>query len=127
MRESLIKSKEETINRKGLEESIEKTNNPNDADELIKKIDKLIKCSKNNILTLAYQQGMLFQEFKKNNKFFKAVTEFEISNTTMNSKMDIVNFFHKYPKMRKSCISLIYLKNYFRLIKNVCQHASEFQ
>ena len=29
------------------------------------------------ILTLAYQQGMLFQEFKKNNKFFNAVTEFD--------------------------------------------------
>ena len=93
LRESLIKSKEETINTKGLDESIEKTNNPNDAAELIKKIDKPIKCSKNNILTLAYQQGMLFQEIKKNSKFFNAVTEFEISKTTMNFKIDIVNFF----------------------------------
>ena len=98
-RESLIKSKEEEIEIKGLEQSIKNTNNPNDAAELVKKIDKLIKCSKNNILTLAYQQGIVFQKFKKNNKFVKAVTEFEINKTTMNFKIDIVNFIDKYPKM----------------------------
>ena len=54
--------------------------------------------------------------------------EFEISKTTMNSKIDIVNFIDKYPKMRKSSISLFYLKNNFRIVKNVCQeHASQFQ
>ena len=128
LRESLIRSKEEEIDTKGLEESIKKTDNHNGATELVKKTDKLIKCSKNNILTLAYQQGMVFQKFKKNNKFVNAVTEFEISKTTMNFKIDIVNFIDQYPKMRKSCISLFHLKNNFRIMKNVCQeHASEFQ
>ena len=128
LRESLIKSKEEEIDTKGLEESIRTIDNPNDAAELEKKIDKLIKCNKNNILTLAYQRGIVFQKFKKNNKFVNAVTEFEISKTTMNFKIGIVNFIDKYPKMRKSSISLFYLKNNFRIIKNVCQeHASEFQ
>ena len=79
-------------------------------------------------LTLAQQQGMVFKKFKKNNKFVNTVTEFEISKTTMNFKIDIANFIDKYPKMRKSCISLFYLKNNFQIIKNVCQeHASEFQ
>ena len=128
LRESLIKSKEEEIDTKGLEESIRTTDNPNDVAELVKKIDKLIKCNKNNILTSAYQQGIVFQKFKKNNKFVNAVTEFEISKTTMNFKIGIVNSIDKYPKMRKSSISLFYLKNNFRIIKNVCQeHASEFQ
>ena len=128
LRESLIKSKEQEIDTKGLEESIRTIDNPNDAAELEKKIDKLIKCNKNNILTLAYEQGIVFQKFKKNNKFVNAVTEFEISKTTMNFKIGIVNFIDKYPKMRKSSISLFYLKNNFRIIKNVCQeHASEFQ
>ena len=79
-------------------------------------------------MTLAYQQGMVFQKFKKNNKFVNAVMEFEISKSTMNFKINIVNFIDKHPKMRKSCISLFYLKNNFQIIKNVCQeHASEFQ
>ena len=127
LRDSFINSKEEEIETKGLEQSIKNTDDPNDAIELVKKIDKLIKCTKNNILMLVYQQGKVFQKFKMNNKFAKAVTEFEKSKT-INFKIDIVNFIDRYPKMRKSCIALFYLKNSFRLIKNVCQeHASEFQ
>ena len=124
--DSLI-SKEE-IEKKGLEELIKNTSNPNNTTELVKKLDKLTKCSKNNILVWAYQQGKVFQKFKSNNRFVSAVTQFGISETTINFKIDIVKFIESYPKMKKSCISLFYLKNYFRVIKNVCQeHASEFQ
>ena len=98
LRDSVINSKEEEIETKGLEQSIKNTGDNNDATELVKKIDKLIKCSKNNILTLVYQQGKLFQKFKMNNKFVKAVTEFEKSKTTINLKIDIVNFTDRYPK-----------------------------
>ena len=57
-----------------------------------------------------------------------AVTEFKISKTTINFKISIIKFIDDYPKMRKSCISLYYLKNNFRLIKDVCkEHAPEFQ
>ena len=55
LRDSLINSKEE-IETKGLEQSIKHASDPNDAIELVKKIDKMIKCGKNNILTLAHQQ-----------------------------------------------------------------------
>ena len=49
MRDSRINSKEK-IETKGLEQLIKTTGNPNDASELVKKLDKLTKCSKNNIL-----------------------------------------------------------------------------
>ena len=128
LRDSGINSKEEEIETKGLEHSIKNTGDPKDAIELVKKIGKLIKCNKNNILTLAYQQGKVFQKFKNDNKFVNAVTEFEKSKATINFKTDIINFIDRYPRMKKSCISLFYLKNNFRIIKNICQeHASEFQ
>ena len=126
LRDSLIINSKEEIETRGLEQLIRTTDKPNDAIELVKKLDKLTKCSKNNILVLAYQQGKVFQKFKTNNKFVSAVTEFGISKTSINVKIDIVKFIENYPKM--SCISLLYLKNNFRVIKNVCQeHASEFQ
>ena len=89
LQDLLINSKEE-IETKGLEQLIENTNNLNDATELVKKIDKLTKRIKNNILTLAYQQGKVFQKFKINSKFVSAVTEFGVSKTTINFKIDIV-------------------------------------
>ena len=70
----------------------------------------------------------MFQKFKSNNEFVSAVTEFGISKTIINFKIDILKFIENYPKMKKSSISLFYLKNNFQVIRNVCQqHASEFQ
>ena len=91
LRDSLINSKEE-IETKGLEQLIRTTDNPNDAIELVKKLDRLTKCSKNNILVWAYQQGKVFNKFKSNNKFVSAVTEFGINKATINFKIDIVKF-----------------------------------
>ena len=46
----------------------------------------------------------------------------------INVKIDIVKFIDKYPEMQKYCTFLYYLKNNFKVIKEVCQeHASEFQ
>ena len=47
----------EQIENKGLEDLAKNVDNSDDAVELIKKIDKIIKSKKNNILMLAYQQG----------------------------------------------------------------------
>ena len=131
LRDSLIINSKEEIETKGLEQLIRTTDNPNDAIELVKKLDKLTKCSKNSILVLAYIATKVFQKFKSNNKFVSAVTEFGISKITINFKIDIVKFIENYPKMKKSCILLFCLKNNFRVIKKharTCQeHASEFQ
>ena len=66
---------------------------------------------------LTYQQGEIFRRFKTNNKFTSAVSEFKISKTTINFKIDIVKFTDKYPKMWTSCISLFYLKKQFIILK----------
>ena len=101
LRDSPINSKEE-IETKGLEQTVKNTtSNPNDAIELVKKIDKMIKCSNNNILMLAHQQGRVFQKFKMSKRFSSAVTKFGISKTTINFKIDVVIFIDQYPEMRK--------------------------
>ena len=126
LRDSLINSKEE-IKTKGLEQTVKNTSGPNNATELVKKIDKMIKCSKNNIFMLAYQQGRVFQKFKMNKGFSSAVTEFDISKITINFKIDVVNSINQHPGMKKSSISLFYLKNNFQVTRNVCrEHAIEF-
>ena len=117
----------EEIETKGLQESIKNMNKPNNAIELVKKVDNLTKCNRNNISVWAYQQVNVFQKFKMSKKFISAVTEFGISKTTINFKIDIIKFIESYPKTNKSCISLYCLKNIFRVIKDVClDNASEF-
>ena len=102
--------------------------NLDDAAELIGRIERIMKSKKNNILMLAYHQGIIFKKYKDNNQFTSAVTKFKINKTTINFKIGIIKFIDDYPKMLKSSISLHFLQNNFRVIKDVCkEHASEFQ
>ena len=111
----------EDLAENGIEKLAEKVKNPDDAAELINKINNMIKTKKKNIFMIAYQQVKIFKNFITDNKFIKVVTEFEIIKATINFEIGILKFIDPYPKMRKSCISLYYLKNNFRVIKEVCQ------
>ena len=117
----------EQIGSEGVEDLSKNVDSLDDAVELVKKIDKMITNKKNNILMLAYHQRITFRKFKENNRFTSAVSEFNIIKTTTDFKIEIVKFINRYPKMRTSCISLFYLKNNVRIIKEVCQDAGEFQ
>ena len=111
-----------------IKKPLEEFKNSDEGAKLIKKMDSMIKISKNNILIIAYKQGKIFRKFKTDNKFISAVSAFKISKATINFKIGIVEFIDKYPKMEKFCISLYYLKINFRIIKEVCQeNPSEFQ
>ena len=125
--ESVLSKQTNSEGIEGLAKKLaENVKNPDDAAELIKKMDKT-KEKRNDILMIVYQQGKIFKRFKTDNKFINVVTIIEISKATINFKIAIVKFFDGYPKIKKSFISLYYLKNNFRVIKEVCQeHASEF-
>ena len=53
----------EEIDSRGVEGLPNKIDNPYDAVELIRKIEKVMKSKKNNILMLAYHQGIIFRKF----------------------------------------------------------------
>ena len=113
---------------KDIENLSSSVKSPHDAAELISKIKRVLKSRKNSILVLADHQSVIFKGFKENSKFTSAVTNLTISKSTINFKIGIVQFIHDYPKMKKSSISLHFLKNNFRIIKEVCrEHSSEFQ
>ena len=78
----------EQIEIKGIEELARNVENPDETAKLIKDMDNMIKIKKNNILMIAYQQGKFFRRFKTDNKFISAVSAFEINKTTINFKID---------------------------------------
>ena len=101
---------------------------PNDGATLIHRMDKMIIITKNKTLTMARKQGEIFKKFKTDNKFMSTVKKFNISKATINFKIGIVEFINMYCKMEKSDISLYYLKNNFKIIKEVCrENISEFK
>ena len=90
--------------------------------------DDAAKMVVSNILILAYHQGVIFKKFEENSKLTGTVANLKIGKATINFKIGIIKFIDDYPKMRKSSVSLHFLKNNFRIIKEVCkEHTSEFQ
>ena len=127
--EKLVESimSEEVVSEE-MEDLSRNVDSPDDVVKLVGKIERIIKSKKNNILILAYYQGLIFKKFKENIKFTGAVSNLKIGKATINFKVGIIKFLDNYPKMRKSSISLHFLKNNFRVIKEFCrEHSSEFQ
>ena len=61
----------EEVDSKGVEDLSRNVENPDDAAELIGRIDRIMKSKKNNILVLAYHQGIIFKKCKENSRFYK--------------------------------------------------------
>ena len=80
------------------------------------------------MLWLAYQQGQIFEKFKANENFIDMIKNLGFSKYTILFKISIVKFVNKYPRMRKSSLFLHFLKNNFKMIKEIChENASEFK
>ena len=123
--EKLIESiMSEEVESEGIENLSRNVSSFDDAVKLIGRIEHIIKSKKNNILILAYHQGFILKRFKENIKFAGAVTNLKIGKATINFKIGIITFLDDYPKMRKSSVSLHFLKNNFKVTKEVCrEHA----
>ena len=118
----------EEVESEGIEDISRNVNNFDDAVKLVGRIERIIKSKKNNILILAYHQGLIFKKIKENINFTGAVSNLKIGKTTINFKIGIIKFSDDYPKMRKSSVSLHFFKNNFKIIKEFCgEHSSEFQ
>lgn len=96
--------------------------------EVINKLEKIIRSNKCFIIWLAYQQGKIFENFKMNDKFINLVNNFNLSRSAMVFEISIVKSLNKYPKIKKSSLSLQFLKSNFKIIKIIWhENASEFK
>ena len=90
-----------------------------EAMEVVKEIEKIISSNKHNILWLAYQKGQTFEIFKLNDNFINMVNKFRISKSTLIFKISIKKFLNKYPRIKKLPLSLHFLNNSFKIIKEI--------
>ena len=117
------------IAKQDIENKAKNIKSSDEAVEVANVMEKVIRSNECCILWLAYQQGKIFEKFKANDKLINLVNNFKINRSAMPFKISIVKFRNKYPKMKKSSLSLHYfLKNNFKIIKEIChENASEFE
>ena len=89
-----------------LNKEAEEVQDPEEATEIIKRYEDVIKMKKKRIINVAYYQGQVFKRFKEKKEFSKLVSELGIHKTTIIFKINTFKLYQKYLKLLKSSIWL---------------------
>ena len=101
---------------------------PEEAANLIKKYEEILKTKRKGIVSVAYHQGKVFSRFLEKEKFVRLVADFGVHKGTIIFKIKVLKLLDKYPKLKKSSVTLSFMKNYFKDIKQICkENSSEFK
>ena len=99
-----------------------------DVTAVIKQYKDIIRSKKKGIISIAYYQGKVFKRFKDKERFIKLVNEFKVHKSTIIFKINIFKLIDKHPKLMKSSITLGFLKNYYKDVKQIYkENSSEFE
>ena len=112
---------DEVIEFDNLNKEAEETQDPEEAAEIIKCYEDIIKTKNKGIINVSYHQGQVFKRFKEKEKFAKLVGELGIHKTTIIFRINVFKLCKKYPKLLKTSIGFGFLKNYHKGIKAICE------
>ena len=110
---------DEVAEFENLNKEAEEVQDPEEAAEIIKRYEDVIKTKKKGIINVAYHQGQVFKRFKEKQEFAKLVSELGIHETTIIFKINIFKLCEKYLKLLKSSIGLGFFKNCQKDIKAI--------
>ena len=116
-----------SVETEELNEKAGKEEKPENAAEIIKQYEEILCTKSKGIKSIGYHQGEIFKRFREKEKFMKLVGDFKVHKNTIIFKINIFKLIDKYPKLMKSSITLSFLKNYFKDIKQICKESSEFE
>ena len=129
VKKELIKSmvNNKVVETDELNKQAEEFQKPEDAADLIKQYENIIRMKKKGIINIAFHQGKVFKTFKDKEKFISLVNKLGIHKITIIFKINVFKLIDKYPKLLKSSIGLGFLKNYYKDIEEICmENAKEF-
>ena len=111
-----------------LNELAEKVQKPEDAADIIKQYEEILRAKSKGIISVACYQGKLFKCFKEKETFIQMVSKLKIRKSTLIFKINVFKLIEKYAKLMKSSVSLTFLTNYLKDIKKICkENSSEFE
>ena len=116
------------IEKEELNETADKAEKREDTAAVIKQYGDIIHTKKANIISIAYHQGKDFKNFKDKEKSIKLVSDFKVHKSAIIFKMKIFKLTDKHPKLSKPYVTLGFLKNYHKDIKQISnENSNEFE
>ena len=117
-----------TAETEGLNEQAEKVEKPEDAADVIKQYEEIIRTKNKGIISIAHHQGNVFKSFWEKEKFIQMVGKLKIHTSTIIFKINIFKLIDQHLKLMKSSVTLSFLKNYFKDIMQICEeNSSKFE
>ena len=122
---SLVNS--DAIETDELNEEVDTVKKPEDAADIIKKYEEILRTKRKGIMSVVYHQGKMFSRFHEKEKFVRFVGDFGVHKNTIIFKINILKLIDQHPKSVKSSVTLSFLKD-IKDIKQTCQeNSSEFE
>ena len=111
-----------------LNELAEKVQKPEEAADIIKQYEEILRTKRKGIISVMYYQGKILKRFKEKEKFIQMVNKLKILKSNINFKINIFKLIKKHPGLMKSSVTLTFLKNYLKDITEICkENSSEFE
>ena len=111
-----------------MNERAERVEKPEDAADIIKQFEEILRTKRKGIIGVAFCQGKTFKHFKEKEKFIQMVGKLKIHKSIIMFKINLLKLIEKHPKLVKSLVTLTFLKNYFKDIKQICkENSSKFE
>ena len=111
-----------------LNELAEKVQKPEEAADIIKQYEEILRTKRKGIISVMYYQGKILKHFKEKEKFIQMVSKLKILKSNINFKINIFKLIKKHPGLMKSPVTLTFLKNYLKVFKKICkENSSEFE
>ena len=92
---------------------------PENAADLIKKYEEILRTKTKGIIYVACHQGKVFSRFREKEKFVRLVANFGVHKGKIIFKTNVFRLLDKYPGLKKSSVMLSFMKNYFKGIKQI--------
>ena len=130
MKQHLIDSlvNNDSIETEELNEGAEKVDKPEDAANIIKEYEEILRIKRKDIVNVAYHRGKLFSRSREKEKFMTLVRRFGIHKIMIVFKINFFKIINKHPGLIKSSVNLSFLKNYLKDIRQIChKNVKEFE
>ena len=73
---------------------------PENAADLIKKYEEILKTKRKDIISVAYHQGKVFSRFREKKNFVRLVADLRVHKGTVIFKIIVFKLLDKYPKLK---------------------------
>ena len=97
---------DEVVVSEELNKEAEEIQKPEEAAEVIKQYEYIIKTKKEGIRSIEYYQGKVFKRLKEKKKFIKLVSQLGIHKNTIIFNINVFKLCERYPKLLRSSIGL---------------------